>query len=60
MLRAPGSQLLYLDDEDFTAVPLVDRKVRLASLLQGVPAGLWYSDYQIGHGSSGDKESSVL
>src|SRR6516164_1377168 len=42
--------LLFLDGENLTALPLVDRKTRLASLLNGAPDSLRYSDHQIGHG----------
>jgi DNA ligase D-like protein (predicted ligase) len=42
--------LLFLDDEDLTALPVVDRKARLASLLKGAPNCLRYTDHQIGHG----------
>jgi DNA ligase D-like protein (predicted ligase) len=42
--------LLFLDGENLTALPLVDRKVRLASLLYGAPDSLRYNDHQIGHG----------
>jgi ATP-dependent DNA ligase len=38
-----------LDGENLTALPLVDRKTRLASLLHGAPESLRYNDYQIGH-----------
>jgi len=42
--------LLFLDGENLTALPLVDRKARLASLLDGAPDSLRYNDHQIGHG----------
>jgi ATP-dependent DNA ligase len=42
--------LLHLDGENLMALPLVDRKTRLASLLDGAPECLRYSDHQIGHG----------
>jgi len=42
--------LLHLDGENMTALPLVDRKTRLASLLNGAPNSLRYNDHQIGHG----------
>ena len=42
--------LLHLDGENLTALPLVDRKTRLASLLNGAPNSLRYNDHQIGHG----------
>jgi DNA ligase D-like protein (predicted ligase) len=42
--------LLFLDGENLTALPLVDRKTRLASLLNGAPDSLRYNDHQVGHG----------
>jgi bifunctional non-homologous end joining protein LigD len=42
--------LLHLDGENLTALPLVDRKARLASLLNGAPEALRYNDHQIGQG----------
>src|ERR1700758_1303170 len=42
--------LLFLDGENLTALPLVDRKARLASLLKGAPNSLRYNDHQIGNG----------
>jgi bifunctional non-homologous end joining protein LigD len=42
--------LLHLDGENLTALPLVDRKTRLASLLKDAPDCLRYNDHQIGHG----------
>jgi bifunctional non-homologous end joining protein LigD len=42
--------LLFLDGENLTALPLVERKARLASLLNGAPHSLRYNDHQIGHG----------
>src|ERR1700746_2219248 len=42
--------LLHLDGENLTALPLVDRKTRLASLLKDAPESLRYNDHQIGHG----------
>jgi DNA ligase D-like protein (predicted ligase) len=43
--------LLFLDGEDLTALPVVERKARLASLLKGAPNSLRYNDHQIGHGT---------
>jgi ATP-dependent DNA ligase len=40
--------LLYLDGENFTARPLIDRKTRLAALLSNVASPLQYCDHQIG------------
>jgi DNA ligase D-like protein (predicted ligase) len=42
--------LLFIDGEDITALPLVDRKARLEALLNGAPESLRYSDHQIGRG----------
>ena len=42
--------LLHLDGENLMALPVVDRKARLAALLKGAPASLRYSDHQVGHG----------
>jgi DNA ligase D-like protein (predicted ligase) len=42
--------LLHLDGENLMALPLVDRKTRLASLLNGAPDCLRYNDHQIGQG----------
>jgi bifunctional non-homologous end joining protein LigD len=42
--------LLHLDGENLIALPLVDRKSRLASLLNGASDCLRYNDHQIGHG----------
>ena len=42
--------LLFVDGEDITALPLVDRKGRLKTLLKGAPTALQYNDHQIGHG----------
>jgi DNA ligase D-like protein (predicted ligase) len=43
-------ELLFLDGENLTALPLVDRKARLASLLKDAPGSLRYNDHQIGQG----------
>src|SRR5258705_9992291 len=42
--------LLPLDGENMTALPLGERKTRLASLLNGPPDPPPYNDHQIGHG----------
>jgi len=42
--------LLFLDGEDLTGLPLVARKARLAKQLTGAPSSLQYSDHQIGRG----------
>jgi bifunctional non-homologous end joining protein LigD len=41
--------LLYLDGEDGSAQPLIERKARLAALLPHASSPLQYSDHQIGH-----------
>jgi DNA ligase D-like protein (predicted ligase) len=42
--------LLFLDGEDLTSLPLIDRKTRLEAFLVGAPDSIRYSDHQIGHG----------
>jgi hypothetical protein len=42
--------LLFLDGESLVALPLVERKARLASLLSSAPERLQYNDHQIGQG----------
>src|SRR5262249_24121661 len=42
--------LLHLDGENIGALPLIDRKARLARLLSGVAPPLHYSDYHRGGG----------
>jgi len=42
--------LLYLDGEDLTARPLIERKERLAGLLSSTGSPLQFSDHQIGLG----------
>ena len=42
--------LLFIDGEDLTALPLLDRKARLEKLLTGAPPSLVYNDHQIGQG----------
>jgi bifunctional non-homologous end joining protein LigD len=42
--------LLFLDGENLMALPVVDRKARLAALMKGAPASLQFNDHQIGHG----------
>jgi bifunctional non-homologous end joining protein LigD len=41
--------LLHLDGENLMALPLMDRKARLTTLLNGAP-DCRYNDHQIGHG----------
>jgi bifunctional non-homologous end joining protein LigD len=42
--------LLHRDGEDIAALPLIERKARLAALLSGVAPPLHYSDYHRGGG----------
>jgi DNA ligase D-like protein (predicted ligase) len=42
--------LLHLDGDDIGALPLIERKARLAALLSDVAAPLQYSDYHKGEG----------
>ena len=42
--------LLHLNGENLTVLPLGERKERLASLLKAAPGSLRYNDHQIGHG----------
>src|SRR5437016_6515354 len=42
--------LLHLDGEDIAALPLIERKARLAGLLSGAAPPLHYSDYHRGRG----------
>src|SRR5207245_4571776 len=42
--------LLFSDGEDLMALPLIDRKARLAKLLAGAPPSLIYNDHQISRG----------
>ncbi len=42
--------LLYLDGENLTALPLIDRKTRLEAFLASTPDPIRYHDHQIDHG----------
>jgi bifunctional non-homologous end joining protein LigD len=42
--------LLFLDGENLSSLPLIDRKARLETLLAGAPDSLRYNDHQIGQG----------
>ena len=42
--------LLHLDGEDVSALPLIERKARLAALLSNAGPPLHYSDYHRGQG----------
>ena len=52
--------LLYVDGEDLTARPLIDRKTRLAALLSNVPSPLQYCDNQIGRGREFHKQACAM
>src|SRR6266550_4411079 len=39
--------LLFLDGENLMALPVLDRKARLAALVKGAPASLQFNDHQI-------------
>jgi bifunctional non-homologous end joining protein LigD len=42
--------LLHVDGENLMALPVIDRKARLETLLADAPPGLRYHDHQIDHG----------
>jgi DNA ligase D-like protein (predicted ligase) len=42
--------LLFLDGEDLTGLPLIERKARLENRLAGAPSSIRFNDHQIGHG----------
>jgi DNA ligase D-like protein (predicted ligase) len=52
--------LLYLDGEDLTARPLIERKERLAGLLPSTGSPLHYSDHQIGLGPAFYEKACAL
>jgi DNA ligase D-like protein (predicted ligase) len=52
--------LLYLDGEDLTARPLIDRKARLAALLANATSLLQYCDHQIGRGREFYQQASAI
>jgi bifunctional non-homologous end joining protein LigD len=55
--------LLYLDGEDLTARPLIERKERLAGLLSSTGSPLHtlhYSDHQIGYGPTFYEKACTL
>ncbi|WP_428970390.1 DNA ligase D [Sphingomonas sp. Xoc002] len=47
-----GFDLLSLDGEDLTSLPLVERKKRLAKLLEGNSGPIHYSDHIVGKGEA--------
>ena len=49
-LRYYAFDLLELDGEDLAALPLIERKRRLAALLRDAPDVILYSDHMIGDG----------
>jgi ATP-dependent DNA ligase len=52
--------LLHLDGEDVAALPLIDRKARLADLLAGAGPPLHYSDYHRGQGPAFHEQACNL
>ena len=52
--------LLYVDDEDLMARPLIDRKTRLAALLANVTSPLQFCDHQIGRGREFHQQACAM
>jgi DNA ligase D-like protein (predicted ligase) len=52
--------LLHLDGEDLTAWPLIERKARLAGLLERAGSALQYSDHQTGLGPAFYEKACAL
>ena len=52
--------LLHLDGEDIAALPLIERKARLARLLSDVGPTLHYSDHHRGRGPSFREQACKL
>src|SRR5271163_2684860 len=52
--------LLHLDGEDLTRLPLLERKARLEALLSGAPAVLRFSGHIVGNGARVSEEGSKL
>jgi bifunctional non-homologous end joining protein LigD len=52
--------LLYLDGEDISARPLIERKARLSRLLADAPSPLHYCDHQIGHGHAFHEKACAM
>jgi ATP-dependent DNA ligase len=52
--------LLYLDGEDLTAQPVIERKARLPGLLSSTGSPLHYSDHQIGRGPAFHEKAWAL
>jgi hypothetical protein len=47
-----GARQAYLDGEDVSALPLIERKTRLAALLSNAAPPLHFSDYHKGEGAA--------
>jgi bifunctional non-homologous end joining protein LigD len=52
--------LLYLDGDDVSARPLIERKARLAELLSDVRPPLRYSDHQVGRGRAFHEKACAM
>jgi DNA ligase D-like protein (predicted ligase) len=52
--------LMYLDGEDVSTRPLIERKARLAALLSNVNSALHYSDHQRGHGRAFHEKACAM
>ena len=52
--------LLHLDGEDVSALPLIERKTRLATLLSNAGPPLHYSDYHRGQGRAFHQQACEL
>ena len=52
--------LLYLDGEDVSARPLIERKARLAALLSHASSPLHYSDHQRGQGRAFHEKACAM
>ena len=52
--------LLYLDGEDVSARPLIERKARLAALLSHATSPLHYSDHQRGQGRAFHEKACAM
>ena len=52
--------LLHLDGEDVSALPLIERKARLAALLSNAGPPLHYSDYHRGQGAAFHQKACEL
>jgi ATP-dependent DNA ligase len=52
--------LLFLDGENLTGLPLLERTARLATVMSGVGSSLQYSDHQFGRGPTFCAEACKL